>query len=398
MRRLLERFNNGESSCSEVCESLGIRRTRLYELRHEWLKDRDGFTPGVSGGDRNGKWPADCEALALDLIAIGPVNFALIADEMDRRFGFSRSRAAVRDYLVEHFPLLVQGARPGPKPFRRWQCGKAGEIWQHDSTPVLAWPSERKQALISTVDDHTRKVVLTSIFERETLWAHFVHFRRAFTLYGIPEMLYTDGFTMFGREGNRDLATKCGRMLLALSIAHRIAPTPQAKGKIERNVGTMQMRLVPLLIQAGVRREEDCPAVVDPHNEYWNAVHENRTTGLPPDASLALAAREGRVAYRPCPRLKSSTFTWPSTRPAASPRQIRSATSAGCGGSARPSRKPSGSSSTLTSGSGSWKAVPTPSTRLGRQSWPAIRFSRRQQRYGHTTRRSLKLSAFALYN
>ena len=156
-----------------------MSRSRVYALRHEWLKDRDGFVPGVSGGDRNGKWPADCESLALDLIRIGPVNFALIADEMDRRFGFSRSRAAVRDYLMEQFPLLVQGARPGPKPFRRWQCGRAGEIWQHDATPVRIWPSERKQTLISTVDDHSRKVIMTSIFERETLWAHFIHLRRA---------------------------------------------------------------------------------------------------------------------------------------------------------------------------------------------------------------------------
>ena len=301
MRRLLERFNNGEASCSEVCESLGIRRTRLYELRHEWLKDRDGFVPGVSGGDRNGGWPPECEKLALDLIGIGPVNFALIADEMDRRFGFSRSRAAVRDYLSGRFPLLARGARPGPKPFRRWQCGRAGEIWQHDSTPVRIWPADRKQTLIATVDDNTRKVVLASVFERETLWAHFVHLRRAFELFGIPETLYTDGFSMFGHEGDRDLATKCGRMLLALSVAHRIAPTPQAKGKIERNIGTLQRRLVPLLLQAGVRREGDCPAVVDPHIAYWNASHENRTTGLTPDAAFALAVREGRVAYRPCP-------------------------------------------------------------------------------------------------
>jgi len=206
---VLERFNNGEASCSEVCESLGIRRTRLYELRHEWLKDRDGFVPGVSGGDRNGGWPPECEKLALDLIGIGPVNFAPIADEMNRWFGFSRSRAAVRDYLAVRFPLLARGARPGPKPFLRSQCGRAGEIWQHDSTPVRIWPADRKQTLIATVDDNTRKVVLASVFGRETLWAHFVHLRRAFELFDIPETLYTDGFSMFGHEGDRDLATKC---------------------------------------------------------------------------------------------------------------------------------------------------------------------------------------------
>ena len=99
VRRQIERFNSGESSWVESCDALGVSRARLYTLRHEWLKDRDGFVPGLSGGDRSGEWPRECEALALELLNIGPVNFALIADEMDSRFGFRRSRAAVRDYL-----------------------------------------------------------------------------------------------------------------------------------------------------------------------------------------------------------------------------------------------------------------------------------------------------------
>lgn len=59
--------------------------------------------------------------------------------------------------------------QPCRKPFRRWQCGRAGEIWQHDSTPVRIWPADRKRTLVATVDDNTRKVVLASVFERETL-------------------------------------------------------------------------------------------------------------------------------------------------------------------------------------------------------------------------------------
>lgn len=301
MRRHLERFNNGESSCAETCGALGISRTRLYELRHEWLKDRESFAPGTSGGDHRGRWPCECERVALDLLGTGTVNFALVADEMDRLCGFRRSRAAVRDYLRECFPLLVQGVRPGRKPFRRWESPVAGGVWQHDATPVCVWPSERPQSLICTVDDHTRETVAVSLFGAETLWAHFLHLRRAFTAHGIPEMLYTDGFSMFGHEGTRDLSTKCGRMLYALGIAHRIAPTPQAKGKIERNVGTMQRRLIPLLMEAGVNCETDAPAVIDPHIAYWNKSHVNRTTGVTASAALDLAVREGRCAYRPCP-------------------------------------------------------------------------------------------------
>jgi len=300
VRRQVERFNNGESSCKEVCERLGISRTRLYELRTEWLKNRHDFVPGASGGNRHGKWPACCENLALELLQEEPVNYALIADEMARQHEFSRSRGAVRDYLLGQFPLLVQSVRPGPKPRRRWQCSQTGQIWQHDATPVRAWPSDRPQALISTVDDHTRQVIRTSIWEGETLWAHFLHLRAAFADHGIPEMLYTDGFSMFGNEGE-DAVTKCGRMLLALQIAHRVAPTPQAKGKIERMVGTLQRRLVPVLKQAGMRNGRESQGIIDSHVSYWNENHKNRTTGMTANAAHLLAVAENRIAYRPCP-------------------------------------------------------------------------------------------------
>lgn len=300
VRRQVERFNNGESSCKEVCERLEISRTRLYELRTQWLKNRHDFVPGTSGGDRYGKWPESSENLAFELLQEKPVNYALIADEMARQHQFVRSRGAVRDYLLSQFPLLVQSARPGPKPRRRWQCSQSGQIWQHDATPVRIWPSARPQALISTVDDHTRKVIRASIWESETLWAHFLHLRAAFCEHGIPEMLYTDGFSMFGYEGE-DAVTKCGRMLLALQIAHRVAPSPQAKGKIERMVGTLQRRLVPVLKHAGVQNGQDAQPIVDSHVAHWNQNHKNRTIGMTANAAHLLAVTEKRIAYRPCP-------------------------------------------------------------------------------------------------
>lgn len=300
MRRQVERFNNGESSCEEVCEKLGIGRSRLYELRTEWLKNRHDFVPKVSGGDRHGKWPSDCEKLALELLQHPPVNYALIADELARQYHFERSRGAVRHYLLKHFPLFVQSTRPGPKPRRRWECSQSGQIWQHDATPVRIWPSSRAQSLITTVDDHTRTVIHASVWATETLWAHFLHLRAAFTEFGIPEMLYTDGFSMFGHEGE-DAVTKCGRMLLALQIAHRIAPSPQAKGKIERMVGTLQRRLVPLLKQSGVTCTQEAQLVINDHVAFWNQNHNHRTKNMTANAAHQLAVKQNRVVYRPCP-------------------------------------------------------------------------------------------------
>jgi hypothetical protein len=217
-----------------------------------------------------------------------------------RTLHFTRSRTAVRAQVARVFQHHLARPAPQPKPRRRWQRPNAGELWQHDATPVELWEAEHPQCMIVTIDDHTRQILHVSVWERETLWAHFQHLRAAFGRHGIPECLYTDGFTMFGREGV-DAVTKCGRMLRALGIAHRVAPSPQAKGKVEHAVGTMQRRLVAVLKQHGVASAPDCAPVIAGHVGFWNANPPNRTTGLTPDAAYAVAKADGRVRYRPCP-------------------------------------------------------------------------------------------------
>ena len=81
----------------------------------------------------------------------------------------------------------------------------------------------------------------------DTTWHHFQHFRRAFTLHGLPVALYTDGLALFGHVSTadgRDPRSEFQRALTALGVTHLVAPSPQAKGKIERRFGTFQKRFV----------------------------------------------------------------------------------------------------------------------------------------------------------
>jgi len=223
-----------------------------------------------------------------------------MADELERTLHFKRSRTALRAHVARMFAHYLTRTSTLKKPRRRWQRANVGELWQHDATPVELWDSEHPQCMIVTVDDHTREILHVSVWPRETLWAHFQHLRAAFERHGIPECLYTDGFSMFGREG-LDAVTKCGRMLRALGIVHRVAPSPQAKGKVERAIGTMQRRLVAVLTRHGVASAADCAPVIAGHVAFWNARHANRTTGVTPDAAHEAAKASGRVRYRPCP-------------------------------------------------------------------------------------------------
>jgi hypothetical protein len=108
---------------------------------------------------------------------------------------------------------------------------------------------------------------------------------------------------LFGHESTadgRDPRSEFQRALTALGVSHLVAPSPQAKGKIERRLGTFQRRIVTLLA---------CEKVTDyaPAQELLarELARQNRTvcrtTGLSPDDACAKAQEEQRTVLRPGP-------------------------------------------------------------------------------------------------
>lgn len=85
-----------------------------------------------------------------------------------------------------------------------------------------------------------------------------------------------------------------------IGVAHLVAPSPQAKGKIERRFGTFQKRLVTLMAHAQVRTDEEADGILQMEILRQNA-KINRSTGLVPDQvwTQALSAKLGSIA--PCP-------------------------------------------------------------------------------------------------
>jgi len=301
VERIVRRFNDGDMTVGDATVSLGISRAQLYNLRTRWLAaGKSASFLGRSGGDRAGDWPKECVDHLTTLILAsrgdGP-NFELYADELARKFGFSRDRSSVRRYCERNLMPLMRSVFPIERKkagdgFRRWERECYGELYQHDSTPRHIWgaPGDM-QSIILTLDDAARQMVAHRVCERETLLEHFAMLEASFLRRGIPEALYTDGFTMFGKEGE-DLRSQFGRMCRALGINHMIAPTPQAKGKIERAMRTFQHRLAVVLAAAGV----DSPAR---DIDFWNSTHENEETGEIPDERARRLAESGKSRLRP---------------------------------------------------------------------------------------------------
>ena len=151
----------------------------------------------------------------------------------------------------------------------------SARFWQHDSSIHQWWPAASKQTLLLTVDDHSGLNLAGRFVDSDTTWNHFEHFRLTFETWGLPEAVYTDALSLFGPSSSADHSdpkSEFQRALRALGVAHLVAPTPQAKGKIERRFGTFQERLVTLLTHARAQTGHQADAILQ-----MEIARQNRT-------------------------------------------------------------------------------------------------------------------------
>jgi hypothetical protein len=156
-------------------------------------------------------------------------------------------------------------------PYRQRRERKAhfGELVQLDGSHH-AWLEARGPSgcAMTLVDDATNRVLL-QFAAQETTWAAADVLRAWIEQYGVPQALYTDWKNVYVRrptEAERLAGvtplTQFGRMCAALGIEIIPASSPQAKGRIERQHGTQQDRLIKKLRRAGIGTYADANAFV----------------------------------------------------------------------------------------------------------------------------------------
>jgi transposase len=126
-----------------------------------------------------------------------------------------------------------------------------GELVQMDGS-FHKWFEQRgpEGCLMNLVDDATG-TTLGRLGAQETIWAAAGVLRGWIEKYGVPVALYTDWKNVYVRAATeKELlrgevpVTQFGRMCERLGIRIIAANSPQAKGRVERNHGTHQDRLV----------------------------------------------------------------------------------------------------------------------------------------------------------
>ena len=182
----------------------------------------------------------------------------LVAEHLASEDGVTVHHDTLRRWMLTA-GLWSRARKRAPHRQRRERKAHFGELVQLDGSFHL-WYEARapRGCLMNLVDDATGRT-LARLGDEETIWAAADVLRRWIEAYGVPLALYTDWKNVYVRVPNAEEQatgavplTQFGRMCASLGIQIIAARSPQAKGRVERNHGTHQDRLVKKLRRLGI--------------------------------------------------------------------------------------------------------------------------------------------------
>ena len=188
-------------------------------------------------------------------VRFGPT---LAAEHLASEDGVTVHHDTLRRWMLAS-GLWSRARKRSPHRQRRARKAHFGELVQLDGSFHL-WYEARapRGCLMNLVDDATGRT-LARLGDEETIWAAADVLRRWIEAYGVPLALYTDWKNVYVRVPTAEEQatgavplTQFGRMCAALGIQIIAASSPQAKGRVERNHGTHQDRLVKKLRRLGI--------------------------------------------------------------------------------------------------------------------------------------------------
>ena len=313
---MLSSFWQHSLTATEAAAQLGLSRSRLYSLSSDYLQARarkkvDLWIPGTSGGDHTAAWPEPVtDLLGKRLACSPPCPDSFVASEALRLHAFKLDRAQVRHWAIQNgcaHPAALQ--RP-QAPVRRWQRSQIGELWQLDASPHRWFPSCTLDfPMLNMLDDCSRLFVGSKIYDRELLLSYLDFLPAAFLAYGRPLQIYVDYHAMFFTQ-NPDALTQLGWSLKFYDISFLYAPTPQAKGKIEREHQFWQGRLPPFFAREHIHEIQEANPQIDSLRLHHNAHEIHRELQMTPQQAWDRAGKEKRSVLRPIRRCPWWPYVW----------------------------------------------------------------------------------------
>ena len=313
---MLALFRAGQLKVKAAAERLGLARSRFYELYSDYLQasahhQQSLWTAGLSGGDHVPDWPAEVDTLLYKRLGSNPpASYSFAASEVLRKCHFQVDRAQVRCWAIQHHLAHPKPNYRPPTPVRRWQRSRIGELWQLDATPHPWFPGcPQSFPMINMLDDCSRVFTASKLYQSENLLAYFDLLPLAFIAYGLPLEIYVDFHSLFFTHIPHAL-TQLGQALHFYGITFRYAPTPQAKGKIERAHFFWQERLPAYFASENISDLDQANPHIQALRLHRNQHEIHRELKMKPQQAWNLALQQKRSVLRPVPKCPWWPFVW----------------------------------------------------------------------------------------
>jgi hypothetical protein len=216
----------------------------------------------------------------------------------------------VRHWALQNGHAHATPAKKPRAPVRRWQRSQIGELWQLDASLHYWFPHCAFDfPMLNMLDDCSRLFVGSKLYDRELLLSYFDFLPAAFLAYGRPLQLYVDYHSLFFTQTPEAL-TQLGWALKFYDISFLYAPTPQAKGKIEREHQFWQGRLPPYFASEQITELEIANPHIDALRLHHNVHETHRELDRTPQQAWDLARKERRSVLRPAPRCPWWPYVW----------------------------------------------------------------------------------------
>lgn len=168
-------------------------------------------------------------------------------EKLEQYLDIKVSVSSLRNWRIKHGLHVPRSKRAKKQFMRRKRKPLFGMMTQLDGSPHDWFEGRRGECMLLTaIDDATGKIV-ARFAEGEETKELMILMRTYIEKYGRPHMAYTDnGGAYRVNTGNPDGSkmTQLGRAFHQLGIELVHAHSPQAKGRVERNHGTNQDRLI----------------------------------------------------------------------------------------------------------------------------------------------------------
>jgi hypothetical protein len=255
---IMGRVGSGDLKLSDAAVMLELsdRQTKRVWRRYGQV-GRKGLKHGNAGRPSNRSKPLKFRRRVLHLIRkkysgweaerFGPT---LAAEHLGEEDGIVLDHASLRLWMLQE-GLWSRQRKRKKHCQRRERKAHFGELVQRDGS-FHDWLEGRgpRGCVMNMVDDAT-SATQARLSKEETIWAAAGVLRAWMGKYGVPGALYTDWKNLYKRKATpaeqlrgKIPVTQFGRMCQKLGIRIIAASSPQAKGRVERNHGTHQDRLI----------------------------------------------------------------------------------------------------------------------------------------------------------